>query len=715
MTLNISFFRYIKRVTYVCALLIFSFGFSQCPQNITFPGTLNGVVATTAINGNNYRLGNSVLTLSNTSIVTFTNTIGNSHQSALGIEIAHSGAADSFTNRVETQLAFSQAVYNLSFNLNDLDAGDRVRIQAYDQNNTLITLSNANFTVGSAVTSGTAPNWEFSSGNNNVGSSDALTTARVAVNFNNRYVSRVVIQYYDINSNGSYTIAALTGNVLCANPDSYSGTSGTAFTTASVLANDFHLAAAATTSNVTVSAASTLPTGFTLNSNGTISVASTVLGGTYLVNYRICSLTQSLNCATSTAIITVDDNPCGKTDSDGDGIFDICDLDDDNDGILDTVECTATSGTMVTWFNGNTPQGNFGATLASPYTTADFTAATISSSDIGSGITVGWTGATQYYQNITNVNATTESTAIVNNEYVEYSITIGNSPFVLTQLGWYVIPSAVDGTQYTFSVRVSDNNFTSNRSILGSTSYIPAASGANVTANITNGLLYLEANKTYSFRIYFYNPGGGAAANFGFDDFRLLGYKDCDTDGDFIPNRIDLDSDNDACPDVIEGGATFQSGANYINGNRLNTAVNVSGVPAVPTATPAITGYTQSAGQTVGNSQNALVNSCVCYEDPALVAGAMYPVRHGITVLGRAGSTNGNWPMLRNSAYTALEGKTKGLVITRNSSPETTITIPVVGMMVFDTDENAGAGCLKIYTGSGAGEGWKCFSTQGCP
>ena len=71
--------------------------------------------------------------------------------------------------------------------------------------------------------------------------------------------------------------------------------------------------------------------------------------------------------------------------------------------------------------------------------------------------------------------------------------------------------------------------------------------------------------------------------------------------------------------------------------------------------------------------------------------------------------------MVRNSAYTALESKTKGFVITRNSNPEASIAIPVVGMMVFDTDENAGAGCLKIYTGAGAGEGWKCFNNQGCP
>ena len=117
-----------------------------------------------------------------------------------------------------------------------------------------------------------------------------------------------------------------------------------------------------------------------------------------------------------------------------------------------------------------------------------------------------------------------------------------------------------------------------------------------------------------------------------------------------------------------------------------------------------------------------ILPSCACYEDPALVAGQTYPVKHGITLLGRSGkvstgttNTESDWPMVRNSAYTALESKTKGFVITRNGSPETTITIPVVGMMVFDTDENAGAGCMKIYTGSGTGEGWKCFTTQTCP
>ena len=54
----------------------------------------------------------------------------------------------------------------------------------------------------------------------------------------------------------------------------------------------------------------------------------------------------------------------------------------------------------------------------------------------------------------------------------------------------------------------------------------------------------------------------------------------CNADNDGIPNYLDLDSDDDDCPDVIEGGANFTSGASYITNNALNTTVNSSGVRA---------------------------------------------------------------------------------------------------------------------------------------
>lgn len=139
---------------------------------------------------------------------------------------------------------------------------------------------------------------------------------------------------------------------------------------------------------------------------------------------------------------------------------------------------------------------------------------------------------------------------------------------------------------------------------------------------------------------------------------------------------------------------------NYVNVTSTDSTP-IDGITTVTVAAADITGV------------NFGINLAVCYETPTNLTSSV-PVKHGITVLGRAGADNGNWPMLRNSAYTALEGKTKGFVVTINSSPETTITNPVVGMMVFDTNEGA-TGCLKIYTGSAVGEGWKCFSTQTCP
>lgn len=91
------------------------------------------------------------------------------------------------------------------------------------------------------------------------------------------------------------------------------------------------------------------------------------------------------------------------------------------------------------------------------------------------------------------------------------------------------------------------------------------------------------------------------------------------------------------------------------------------------------------------------------------------PVNHGITLLNRAGAQNDNWPMVRNSAFTAIESNKKGFVITRMSTLEiegdlsnpSKITNPQEGMMVFDTTEK----CLKLYDGTK----WSCFSTPSCP
>lgn len=96
-----------------------------------------------------------------------------------------------------------------------------------------------------------------------------------------------------------------------------------------------------------------------------------------------------------------------------------------------------------------------------------------------------------------------------------------------------------------------------------------------------------------------------------------------------------------------------------------------------------------------------------CYNDPFTGTNGV-ATKHGITLLKRAGATNGNWPMIRKSAHTVLESNTKGFVITRVQTSELSgITKPVEGMMVYDKDEK----CLKIYDGTQ----WSCFKTPACP
>ncbi|GGP06678.1 hypothetical protein GCM10010992_27550 [Cloacibacterium rupense] len=117
------------------------------------------------------------------------------------------------------------------------------------------------------------------------------------------------------------------------------------------------------------------------------------------------------------------------------------------------------------------------------------------------------------------------------------------------------------------------------------------------------------------------------------------------------------------------------------------------------------------------------VGATYCYKPAVLDAGNTFPTNHGITSLGRAGTNSDNWPMVRQSAWTALESKTKGFVVNRvkfNSSNQpvasdgTTLVItnPVEGMMVYDTTNN----CLKVYTTvNGTTFDWRCMSTQSCP
>ncbi|WP_080779926.1 hypothetical protein [Chryseobacterium phocaeense] len=94
----------------------------------------------------------------------------------------------------------------------------------------------------------------------------------------------------------------------------------------------------------------------------------------------------------------------------------------------------------------------------------------------------------------------------------------------------------------------------------------------------------------------------------------------------------------------------------------------------------------------------------VCYKN-AVNTGTVLSTNVGITAFNRAGINNGNWPMLRNGGYLALESSTKGLVLSRTT--KSSITDPVVGMIIYELNDN----CLSIYTSTG----WRCYQNFSCP
>ena len=114
---------------------------------------------------------------------------------------------------------------------------------------------------------------------------------------------------------------------------------GTGQVIANILSNDVINGIAATPTNATITLLSSSISGLTLNTTtGEVTTDGTLIPGVYTLDYQLCEIPDPTNCTTSVnkGVITV----TILKDSDGDLVADVNDLDDDNDGILDTVEDT---------------------------------------------------------------------------------------------------------------------------------------------------------------------------------------------------------------------------------------------------------------------------------------------------------------------------------------------------------------------------------------
>jgi len=311
----------------------------------------------------------------------------------------------------------------------------------------------------------------------------------------------------------------------------------------------------------------------------------------------------------ATAAITLF-NPCAITtinpDSDGDGISDACDLDDDNDGILDTAEQTCLAPISI----GVAPANTVGASASENYggTTATYTNVQGYANKYSFG---GYNGF--------------DPNGYPSKLRIDYSKNLINYAFRVADL---------DNLE---KVRVSvyDKNGVLVPNILPYITY----QGANAAASVQAGMSVLIESTTnaggvgnsFASNIYidFKLPFEVSRIDFDFYDrsngspeyYFLSGCVVKDTDGDGTPDYLDLDSDNDGCTDANEyynsatadggDGGVYGIGTPTVDANGQVTTASYTGTYTNAVTATQVNIVTNPANQstTVGGSATFTVTA----------------------------------------------------------------------------------------------------------
>ncbi|MFY0631873.1 MAG: Ig-like domain-containing protein [Flavobacteriaceae bacterium] len=254
-------------------------------------------------------------------------------------------------------------------------------------------------------------------------------------------------------------------------------------------------------------------------------------------------------------------------DTDGDGVFDETDLDDDNDGILDVDEnqCSDISNADFLDTDDLVNPEVTGVNLSSLTTTAgeQFTWATDANSDLPNTAT----------HNIANNPSFTPGpgkyvTYNSGSSALSYDVTVTFSqPQSTFQIVAYDIDG--DGVEFLDTFSVLPTSLSSNADFFNSGTSV---SSTSVDQDIILTWSLASEVNSISFRVFRAATFRGVAFDVGFP-------APCDTDGDGVPNIRDLDSDNDGIPDNIEAQTTAgyvapnaDNAATYTTNNGVNSA-----------------------------------------------------------------------------------------------------------------------------------------------
>ncbi len=288
--------------------------------------------------------------------------------------------------------------------------------------------------------------------------------------------------------------------------------------------------------------------GATVDANGVLSIPSGISPGHYTLTYTICDNLDLTHCDTASVAFRVD------TDSDEDGILDSEDVDDDNDGLLDTEEVILNTAGGFMWTH-NTTGTNIN--MDNIHSNIDGWYLSSTADETFNGITV---NVSSSIAEVTGITSSTYAQAVTNNHYIEYSYTIAAGvidPAISSiHCAW---PGGSNGDSYQIGLAISDNSFVSSTT-LNQDLFIYNNTASSITFDLYTSDYYMEPNKTYSIRIYFYDTDPSSSVeNFAlWDDFRVevKGSQARNSDGDVYYDHLDFDSDNDGIPDNIEAQPT---------------------------------------------------------------------------------------------------------------------------------------------------------------
>ncbi|HEY9222033.1 MAG TPA: LamG-like jellyroll fold domain-containing protein [Lutibacter sp.] len=261
-------------------------------------------------------------------------------------------------------------------------------------------------------------------------------------------------------------------------------------------------------------------------------------------------------------------------DSDGDGVFDNIDIDDDNDGIKDTdEENTCRNSPIATAVNYKFLNETFGTgtrtTINTTYdavTTYIYESGTGDLNDgdytVGSSAQIASWANDFWYRGGDHTGDTNGRMAMFNASYdpgIFYTATItGALPNIPITYSFWVLnidrtdaPDIVNRLRPNILVEFRDVN----NNVLASITTGDIAPTTN--GNLAGDWYNFTADLTFAvdeFYVYFINnETGGLGNDLAIDDIEITQTL-CDTDSDEVADVFDLDSDNDGIPDVVESG-----------------------------------------------------------------------------------------------------------------------------------------------------------------